>query len=493
MAGLTPQGFVKKTLPEIKSEIEQSLRNKFGIFINLLPGSVFQTIVGIFSEREASLWDVAEVLYYSRYPDTSEGVSLEYAVAFNGLRKLSAQPSTIEGVYLFGDDETEVPIGTIFSVQGNPNATFETLTNETLGEGQNAVQDLTFDDTPNAGNFTMSYLEEESAQVNYDDGAQEIEDALNDLSTLSGVVVTGAFPNFSIEFAGDDGKQPHELIEISSNLTEGGNPVNSNVTQSQAGQVQAMVDVVATNDGPTDAPLRALTVIDTPVSGLDRIINTNQVVLGRLEETDSQLRERRNNTIQIAGNSTIDAIVSRLRNVEGVIDVLPFENLTLVTDGDGVPGKAYEMVIDGGDNQDLADTIWDSKPAGIQTFGDIEETTNDINGKERKVYFSRPDEVPIYVSLDITKDASFPANGAGLIQEAIIEWGNGLGIGKNIVIYPGLVSQLSSIDGIIDIDVRIDTSAVSTTPGDPQVNDNIEIDERERSQFSEPNTNVNIL
>ena len=57
MAGLTSEGFVKKTLSEIKVEIEDSLRSGIGAFINLLPSSVFSLIVGIFAEREAAIWD----------------------------------------------------------------------------------------------------------------------------------------------------------------------------------------------------------------------------------------------------------------------------------------------------------------------------------------------------------------------------------------------------------------------------------------------------
>src|SRR5690606_37355383 len=232
-----------------------------------------------------------------------------------------------------------------------------------------------------------------------------------------------------------------------------------------------------------------LTVIETPVSGLDRGDNQNSTILGRLIETDAELRIRRANTLTVGRNSTPDAIRSKLLNVEGVTDAFVFENLTLITDGGGRPGKSYEAVVAGGDDQDVADIIWASKPAGMQTWGDEIETVLDSLGVERTVRFSRPGDVPIFVSIDLTVDDDlFPENGAALAQTAIVTWGNTLGIGKDVIVYPQLVAQLNLIPGILDMIIRIDTSAVSTTPNDPALDDNISIDASENSEFSNLNT-----
>ena len=103
MAGLTPNGFEKKTLAEIKSELEDAFRAVFGIFINLLPGSVLATIIGIFAERESLIWDLAEDVYNSQYPDSADGVNLDNVVAINGITRLAATKSGQPNGLLFGD------------------------------------------------------------------------------------------------------------------------------------------------------------------------------------------------------------------------------------------------------------------------------------------------------------------------------------------------------------------------------------------------------
>lgn len=494
MAGMTETGFEKLTLDEIKTEIEDELRATFGAFINLLPGAIFALLVGIFAERESDIWDALEEIYYSQYPNTAEGVSLDNAVTANGITRLAAAKSTIEAQRLFGDSGTLVAAGRKFSVDGNPIAQFETVEDVTLGDGENSIQTITFSGVPDAGNFTLTYKEETTAPILHSAVAADVEAALNALNGLSGVVVTGSYgAGFAVEFAGDDGLQEQPTMTKVSNLTLTSNPVTITIIETQVGENQASVDLIAVNDGETDAPVGTLTVIDTPVSGLNRVLNVNETVLGRLRETDAELRIRRENTLSIAGNATVEAIRSKLRNISGVINAFVFENDTDV-EVDGRPPKSYECVVDGGDEDVIADVIWRSKPAGIQTIGDETVIVIDDSGLPRTIKFSRPNNTPIYISIDLTVDDEvFPDNGAAQAQAAIIAWGAELPIGADVVVYPALVGQLKDIPGILDLRVRIGTSPVSTTPGDPAVDDNVTIGADSVAQFTQVNTDINVL
>ena len=75
--GITADGFVIKRMADIKSEMEASLRSAFGNQINLLPTELLGQIVGIMSEREAIVWELAEQIYNSQYPDTASGIQLD--------------------------------------------------------------------------------------------------------------------------------------------------------------------------------------------------------------------------------------------------------------------------------------------------------------------------------------------------------------------------------------------------------------------------------
>lgn len=494
--GLSATGLEIKRLADIKPEIEDVLRQRLGNSINLLPETVFGQIVGIFADREAEIWELVEDVYHSQYPDDAEGASLDNAAAFTGVKRLEATKSVQKNQILFGDIGTPVPINTQFSVDGNPDAKFKTKNSVTLVAGLNAIQIITFGNVPNAGSFTLKYKGLETAAILNSANAAAVQAAINALASLAGVIVSGSFTlGFTINFSGDDGLQSQPLLVTGTNtLNNSGVATSVSVSQSQAGVPQGQVDLEALDYGPVDAPIGTLIVIDTPVSGLNRVVNTEATIIGRNRETDTELKARREETLSIGGNSTIEAIRSKLKNLEGVADAYIFENETLLPDIAGRPGKSYECVVDGGDVNDIASTIWKSKPGGIQTIGTISQNVTDSQGVTRVVRFSRPAPIRIYTSLDLTVDpVLFPLNGAQKAKDIIVAWGSALGIGADVVVYPQLIAQLAIIPGILDVRVRINTAAVSTVPNAPAVDDNIVIQPYQVASFAAADTGVNVL
>ena len=493
MAGLTPEGYVKLTLDEIKTQMENSFRAAFGEAINVEPGSVFGTIIGILAEREAEIWELSEAVYNASFVDTSTGVNLDNVVGYTGIERLPAEFSTIEDVILFGDSGTIIPAATQFSVEGNPNSVFESDFEVTLGAGVDEVQTVSFSATPDAGTFTLSYRGQVTSAIAFNATATAVQNALNALGLLSGITVTGSFAaDFVVTFAGDDGKQNQPLLIAVSSLTAVAVAVDITVGETVTGEPQAIVNVTATQTGPIAAPYGTLIVIDTPVSGLDRVFNQNEELTGRNQETDAELRIRRAISLTASGNATVESIRARILNIDGVTNANIFENTDIV-EVDGLPPKSFRALVEGGQNQDIGDVIWLAKPAGIETDGAISVNVIDSQGETRVVKFSRPTAVPIYVSIDLDVDITFPDNGAALAQAAIIAWGNSLGIGQDVIVFPRLVAQLNSIPGILDMVIRIDDAPVSTTPGAPAVDGNVIIAIDSVATFSEANTDINVI
>jgi len=459
--GLNSDGFTRKRLSDIKGEIEDALRQRFGNFINLLPQSVFGNLVGVFADREAEIWELAEDVYNSQYPDTAEGVSLDNVAAITGIVRQPATKSKIQNVCLFGTAGTLVPQGTELAVAGNTQARFVTDSDRTLVAGVDEVQLLTFATLPLSGSFRLSYRGELSSLLNFDATAPQIQAALNALPSLSGVVVTGSMgPGFTITFAGADGKQPQPLIVVSNNTTG----VLTTLVSTVEGVSQGQVDVTAIEFGPTQALYGTLTVINTPVFGLDSVKNIEAAIVGRNVETDLELRARRANTLQVAGAATPDAIRARLLNVEGVTDALIFENISTVVDVNGRPPKSFESVVAGGDDQDIFDTLWASKPAGIETFGFETGSVLDSMGVSQTVKFSRPTNVSIYCDVTLTVDSLlYPATGDDVVRDAIVNFINTRGIGGDIITYPQLISVFAGVPGILDVVIRIGKLPSPTT------------------------------
>jgi len=380
--GLTAQGLIIKTLPDIEAEIDTALRAAYGAQINTAPQSVFGQLKGIFSEREALLWELFADLYHALNPNTAADVSLDRAVSFTAHKRLPARYSRIEAVVLSGTAGTVVPAGTTFYVEGNPAARFKTEAAATIEAG----------------------------------------------GTVS-------------------------------------------------------VDCIAAQTGPVAAGAETLTQIETPVSGLTAVSNPTAAIVGRNIETDAELRIRRSTTLQYSQAGPTEAIRSAILALNEDVDqvaiehVIVFENYGLTTDARGLPGKSFEVVVyqAGGStarDQEIADTIMlKAKPAGIQPYGDVLVEVTDSQGFTRNCYFTRPTPVDIYLELDLTVTADYPADGDSYIKSAMAAWGNTLGPGADVVVYPALMAQLAAVAGITDVVVRI-----GAAPG-PTGDANVDIDD----------------
>jgi len=109
MIGLTAEGFEPKRLPATKAEIEARLVSAFGP-IDLRPESVFGQLIGIAAELDALLWALADDIYQSQYPDTASDVPLDHVVSLNGIVRLAATPTIVDG-FLTGTPGTVIPAG----------------------------------------------------------------------------------------------------------------------------------------------------------------------------------------------------------------------------------------------------------------------------------------------------------------------------------------------------------------------------------------------
>lgn len=495
MSGVTSTGFERKRLDDIKTDIENAIRSTLGKQVNLLPSSVLSQFVGIFAEREDSLWGVAQDVYDSRFPNLSSDVSLDNVVSINGITRKSAQKSLQSNLHIFGTVGATIPSGTKVRVGSDQSAVFQIVSDITLVAGADEVQDITFDQVPDAGTFKLQYYDEETVAINFDALAVDVENALNALSkTFGAVSVSGDFSvGFTVTFQGDAGKQDAPLLILPSNLiTSSSNPVNVTITETTQGIPQGLAQAEALDYGEIQALAFTLDTIVNPVSGIDRVINLEDAVLGRDRETDTELRARRTESLSSAGASTIPALRSALLNVSDVTNVSIFENDSDV-DIDGRPPHSFEAVVAGGDEDEIANILFNKKAAGIKTFGSINKSVIDDQGFSYSINFSRPTSIPIYLSLDITKDLDFPANGAALIEQAMLDFGNSLGIAKDVVVYPKLISAMNDILGILDVVVRIDVSPVSISVGSPAVDDNISIASNEVSSWDSANITVNVI
>lgn len=216
------------------------------------------------------------------------------------------------------------------------------------------------------------------------------------------------------------------------------------------------VHFVSEETGPVSAPATTLNVIATPVVGWNAITNANDAELGLPEDTNETLRARREQELQTSGNGTVDAIEAAVSKVADVQSVRVFENVTNVTDMNGVPPHSVEtLVFDGvsptGSNNDaIAQAIWNAKAGGIRSFGNVSGQALDRRGNPRSVSFNRVSVRPVYVEIDVdTAPADYVGDGA--LAVFLAERANALmdiGQAVRVRLVDSLVYDLS---GVIDV------------------------------------------
>lgn len=158
----------------------------------------------------------------------------------------------------------------------------------------------------------------------------------------------------------------------------------------------------------------------------------------------------------------------------------------------GRPPKSFEAVVEGGTDADVALKIWQLKPAGIQTFGNTHVVITDSQGNPQGIDFTRATQVYIWVlvTLTLNPQETFPANGQELVAEAILAYGDTLGIGIDVIIQR-VQAVCFSVPGISSATVQLArTLNLSTTPS--YVSTDISIGETEISVWDLSRINVSI-
>lgn len=131
--GVTPTGFVTKTLTEIKAAFEAAYRATFGAGINIAVQSVFGQLIGIKSEPLAEVWEQMAAVYAASFPDSASGVQLDNVCALTGTTR--EEPSLTHVLAtVTGTPGTPLTAGRIASIAGT-GVKFELLADVTIGGG----------------------------------------------------------------------------------------------------------------------------------------------------------------------------------------------------------------------------------------------------------------------------------------------------------------------------------------------------------------------
>jgi uncharacterized phage protein gp47/JayE len=186
------------------------------------------------------------------------------------------------------------------------------------------------------------------------------------------------------------------------------------------------VDAQAVVVGPISAATSTITEIVSPLTGWSESTNASAAVEGDAEESDAELRSRREVSTARPALSVLDGILHEVLNTTDVTDAKIYNNDTGSADGDGVPAHAFETVVRGGDGQDIADSIFLKKPVGIEAHGDDVEAVEDTQGTSHVIKYTEATEVDIYIIVNTVTTVGYPTDGDDQIKQAILDYAAGL-------------------------------------------------------------------
>jgi uncharacterized phage protein gp47/JayE len=237
-------------------------------------------------------------------------------------------------------------------------------------------------------------------------------------------------------------------------------------TISANGMVELQAECIAAGS-IGNVPPKTIRRIKNPIAGVNEVMNILLYIKGLDRESDGELRERYRRSVAKGGASTIDAMIAALLDAEGVLDAIVIENDTEVMDAQGRPPHSLEAIVLGGGDEAVARAIYNSKAGGIQPHGSQAWIINDIAGMPHTIRFNRAIEVGVYVTVQVTANGYFPADGLTRIKDGIIGYiggidsqgiyNRGLLIGKT-VIYMKIPDLVFDVPGVENITLRIGTT-----------------------------------
>ncbi len=194
------------------------------------------------------------------------------------------------------------------------------------------------------------------------------------------------------------------------------------------------VTATAASSGAIQAQPDTITGINTPTQGWQSVNNPSAATVGSGVESDAALRNRQAVSTSIPAQTVFDATIGAVSNVPGVVALAPYENDTGSTDSNGLPGHSISLVVEGGTDTEIAQTILDYKTPGTQTYGTTSVPLVDPKGVPITINFFRPNISQIAVQVTLTPLSSWVSSNETIIANAVAAYINSVPIGGIIVI-----------------------------------------------------------
>lgn len=475
---LDENGFVTKRYSELVDQLNTQLKATVGPEVDTTENSLIGHMHSNFALALSQLWELGQDVYNSGDLFNAEGAGLENLAGTVGLTR-NPETRTSGIAYFVGEDGTNIEQGSrVISVRGDEFDTESTFTITSL----NCVTTRVHVAIVQSSTDYILVIDDVSYTFTSDANAttEEILAGLESVLQIDGSVTV------TVVLDSVNDTDSYLLIDR----------VDKTSTMSVSGTTYLVFDNVVTPStinsieyGSVPGDALAVNGITSGVTGWYSVYNPSDLTLGDTTESDTELRTRIVNGYSTVGSATIDSIGSKVKAVDGVAAVYIRENDTTTTDANGVPPKSYEVIVHEGLNQEIAEVIWATKPAGIYTHGTTLYTVTDFNGFDQSVRFTRPDEKYVFIDVRYTPytEEVLPSGAEDNAKLAMLTFADdNLSINDDIIAKRFLGSIYSASTGFGDITISVaytDNPLIPPTYPD-DYEDTLEITDAEISSFA---------
>lgn len=190
----------------------------------------------------------------------------------------------------------------------------------------------------------------------------------------------------------------------------------------------ATVDFVAVEAGPIGCGVGELDTIVDFVLGWESVDNSNSAVVGRLSQSDAAFRQLRNRTLGLQGTGLVESIVSAVNAIDGVQSLSFLENVDdseQTIEGVTLVPHSIWMCVNGGESQDIADTLRKKKSFGCNWNGSTEVVSTDpFSNQAYTVKFDRPAQIAIAAKVTV-KPGTYTGDPQTAVKAAIVDYADG--------------------------------------------------------------------
>ncbi|WNL63480.1 hypothetical protein [Citrobacter phage Tr1] len=384
--GLTDAGFVIPTYDDVFTNYMTALKNTFGTDVATSEDTVFGQLFRIIAYTDYTLWEGMQGVYNTQTLDGAEGIYLDEIFSKRGFYRKAATAGN-GYAYIKTNSKApwlyEIPTDTYFNADNDLTYYVSTPTALNTKIGAYTVSKA---NATSGGATTITFYVQDAT----DGGLNSLTLSptnTNFIPDLTAFIKAHVAPgdkdlvwndagNVYVGFTTTDKEEPVGLVS----------PIKL-YASIVLGTKWSEVPVVCAETGFNPVGIESITGISSTFTGYLDTGNFYEFAPGSDVETDAEFRSRFNDNLDEANAATRAAIVKALTLTPGVTKVKIYDNPTL-HDQEHAPAMTFQIIVYGGVAEQIAQTIYDTKPINTLTYGTTSVTIITEDGGQEIIRFS---------------------------------------------------------------------------------------------------------